>query len=111
MIYYCLSNEVKSEDYARNLYNMKVGDVEVILDDSGDLTIWVKLGNKEADTYFGDFGPHFEGDVGLYSEYGYDVYSENINRAVGLVKRTKIAEKLYRDRVWKQNEEWILVLK
>ena len=87
-----------------NLYETfhpEIGDIEIW--DDGD--IYVVL---DSDYYRDSSGPEFGGEIATADN---DLAFEEIRDYVKVIKRTKIAEKLYKNNIWKENKEWLIVKK
>jgi hypothetical protein len=89
---------VDDREYEKFIKKLEVGDIEVT-----SQCIWATLGESNDSTS----GPHFSGLVAVIA----GVHSEDVSPFVHIVANTEITQKLYKDRIWKQNKEWLIVKK
>lgn len=83
----------------------QIGDIEIF--DNYSEKIWLVIALNE-DAFIYD--RKFNGAVGS-SVYRHDITFERIDDYVKLIKNTKIARILYENKIWKENEEWLLIKK
>ena len=87
-----------------NLYETfhpEIGDVE--LWDDGEVYLVL-----DSDYYHERTGPEFGGDIATADPRQ---TFEEITDYVKVIKRTKIAEKLNKGNIWKENEKWLVIKK
>jgi len=96
----------QTPEYNEFVKSLTEGDIELIEHGNG-LEIWITLDGSFMGNCGIRVGPHFSRPLGNIE----GTWFEDITSSVFVVANTKIARKLYKDRVWRENEQWILVKK